>query len=66
MNRSDEKARYFILKPDNQTTVRPLITIKPAVPKSGCDNTKETGTNSATKGSKEYFILLTCLDGSLL
>ena len=32
----EEKAKNFTLKPDNQTTDKPLIRIRLAVPRSGC------------------------------
>ncbi len=51
--------KYFILKPDNQTTARPPANTKTAVPRSGWVIIKANGINKANNGIIVCLILLT-------
>ena len=59
------KKKNFNLNPVTQITAIPPIIISTAVPKSGCDATKKTGTSKATRGRIICFILVTFSDGIL-
>ena len=65
MKTKNEYKKCFIPNPVNQITTIPVIIISAAVPKSGWDATKKTGTSKAKRGKIIYFILVTCSVGIL-